>query len=308
MQRRVFLLSPLAFAQDPPPIRVDVNLVNVPFSVLDSSGKLVTDLSAADFEVVEDGVPQTVKFFARAADSPLTLAITADVSGSQDDFVKDHRRDLRDFLKAVLKPQDKATLICFGANVWQVSFPDDPASELHERLKDFQKGERRGAKRLNPSEYRDGASSVYDGLFYAAKALEGLSGRRAIILFSDGEDTSSAHHLLETIEACQEHAVTVFALRYSELRKGELTARNKYGKSMLARLALETGGLDYDASDEDLVRKAFVQIAATLRSSYDLAYTSSAPEADGTFRKIKIRARRAGLRTRHKTGYYARTS
>jgi Ca-activated chloride channel homolog len=309
MQRRRFLSllpSPLLAQQEPAPIRVEVNLVNVPFAVYDGSGRLVPDLKVEDFEITEDGQSQKIQFFSRAADSPLTLAVVADVSGSQDDFVGDHRRDLRDFLKSVMKPQDQAMLLCFGGNVWMVSPPGAPPSELHERLKDFQKGDRKNARRVSPPAYRDGASSVYDGIYEAANALRELPGRRAIILFSDGEDTSSAHHLLETIEICQEYAVTFFPLRYTELRKGEWTARNLYGRSMLSRLALETGGVDYDASDDDALRRAFAQIAEILRSSYDLAYTSTQSERDSTFRKIRIRPKNPNLRVRHKTGYYAR--
>jgi VWFA-related protein len=308
MLRRNFLFSPVLLAQDPPPIRVSVNLVNVPFSVVDGRGQLVNGLGAQDFEVFEDGVPQAIQFFSRAEDSPLTIAIVADVSGSQDDFLSDHRRDLRNFLKAVLKPQDQAMLICFGANVWLAAAPEERALNLHDKLKDFQKGHRAGMKKLNPPAYRDGASSVYDGIYEGARALGSLSGRRAIVVLTDGEDTSSAHTQIEAIEACQEYAVTLFALRYSEKRKGEWTARNLYGRSTLARIGLETGGFDYDASDEDRLREAYRQIAEILRSSYDLAYTSSQAERDGSFRKIKIRTKREGLRVRHKTGYYARVS
>jgi Ca-activated chloride channel homolog len=310
MQRRRFLSLlpfPLLAQQEPPPIRVEVNLVNVPFAVYDGSGRLIPDLKAEDFEITEDGQPQKIQFFSRAADSPLTLAVVADVSGSQDDFVGDHRRDLRDFLKSVMKPQDQAMLLCFGANVWMVSPAGAPPGELHERLKEFQKGDRKDARRVSPQIYRDGSSSVYDGVYEAAKALRELPGRRAIILFSDGEDTSSAHHLLETIEICQEYAVTFFPLRYTELRKGrDWSARNLYGRSMLSRLALETGGVDYDASEDDALRRAFAQIAEILRSSYDLAYTSTQPERDSTFRKIRIKPKNPNLRVRHKTGYYAR--
>ncbi len=309
MQRRLFLLSGFAAAsaQEPAPIRVDVNLVNVPFSVTNSTGGLVNSLSAEDFEVFEDGVPQKIRFFSRASDSPLTLAILADVSGSQEDFLKEHRRDLRDFLKTALKKQDQAMLICFGRNVYEVAPATGMADRLDDALKEFQKAKNPSAyRKLGTPEIRDNSSSFYDGVVEAARALHGLEGRRAIIVFSDGEDNSSAHHLLEAIEAAQEYAATVFALRYTELKKGQFTARNKYGRSVMQRISAETGGLEFDAAQDDNLRDAFRQIADTLRNSYDLAYSSSQADNDGTFRKIKIRAKSAGLRTRHKTGYYAR--
>ncbi|MBM3785923.1 MAG: hypothetical protein FJW30_16295, partial [Acidobacteria bacterium] len=86
-------------AQDGARITVDVKLVNVPFSVRDEKGRLVDGLTRDDIEVFEDGVPQKITHFSQSADSPLALALVSDVSGSQDEFLKDHRRDLLDFLK-----------------------------------------------------------------------------------------------------------------------------------------------------------------------------------------------------------------
>jgi len=312
MQRRLFLsLAPAPFfAQDPAPIRVDVNLVNVPFAVYDATGRLAPDLKAEDFEVFEDGQAQKIQFFSRAAESPLTLAILADVSGSQEDYLKEHRRHLKDFLRTVLKPQDKAMLVCFGANIYEVSPADAQPDRLDDALKDFQKARNTSSyRKLGPREIRDNASSFYDGVVESALALRGLEGRRAIIVFSDGEDNSSSRNLLDAIETAQEHSTTVFSLRYTEVKKGgQWSARNKYGRSVMQRLANETGGLEFDAGEEDNLKDAFRRIAETLRSSYDLAYTSTQSERDGTFRKIRIKPRSSSLRARHKTGYFARPS
>jgi Ca-activated chloride channel family protein len=312
MERRLFLsaLAGAALAQDAEPIRVTVNLVNVPFTVADASGRLVSDLGIDDFEVFEDGQAQKVRFFSRASESPLTLAVLADVSGSQDDYLKEHRKHLKDFLKTVLKPQDKAMLLCFGANVYEVSTPNAQPERLDEALKDFQKAKNVSAyRKLGPREIRDNASSFYDATTESALALRDLEGRRAIILFSDGEDNSSARNLLDAIETAQEHSVTVFCLRYTELKKGGVwSARNKYGRSVMQRIAQETGGLEFDAALEDDLKSAFRQISESLRNSYDLAYTSTQQERDSTFRKIRIRPKNPNLRVRHKTGYFARPS
>src|SRR5262245_49616222 len=84
-------------------IRVDVGLVNVGFSVRDSSGKLVTNLTESDFEIAEDGVPQKISFFGRSTDMPLNLGLIMDVSGSQQSFIRPHMHDLQEFLKMVLR-------------------------------------------------------------------------------------------------------------------------------------------------------------------------------------------------------------
>lgn len=306
MLRRLFLFSPVLLAQEP--IRVQVNLVNVPFSVRDAKGNWVTDLTAEDVEVLEDGVRQKVSFFSRAGDSPLSIAVVADVSGSQEDFLKDHRRDLKDFLKTVMRPKDQAMLVCFGHTIRLVSKFDRQPDQLDDALKEYQKAKSlKPYPIIGPVEMRDNASPVYDAIVNTAREMANESGRKAMLVFSDGEDNASAANLMDAIETAQEAGITVFCLRYTEIKKGVWRARNKYGRSVMARIASESGGMDFDAGESDDLRNEFRQIADMLRSTYDLAYTSSF-ERDGSFRKIKIRTRRDGLTTRHKTGYYARTS
>ena len=131
------------------------------------------------------------------------------------------------------------------------------------------------------------------------------SGRKALIVFSDGEDNSSAHHMLDAIESAQRENVVIFPIRYTDIRKdGRLTGRNKYGIRVMARLAKETGGADFDAEKADL-KQAFGEIGEELRSSYELAYHSTHVADDGTFHKLVIRPKRPGLTVRAKTGYFA---
>ena len=130
-------------------------------------------------------------------------------------------------------------------------------------------------------------------------------GRRALIVFSDGEDNSSAHHMMEAIEAAQANDVLLFTIRYTEVRDGRLNARNKYGMSVMERIARETGGADFDGTGKGLVN-GFRQIDEQLRSSFELAYHTSNPAGDKTFHKIVIKPKQPGLTVRSKTGYYAR--
>jgi Ca-activated chloride channel family protein len=126
-----------------------------------------------------------------------------------------------------------------------------------------------------------------------------------LLIFSDGEDNSSAWDMMDAIEQAQAEDVRVYALRYTEKRRGRLMARSKYGIRVMDRIARETGGANYDASEGDL-RKWFREIGEELRASYELAYHSTNPNRDGTFRKVVIRAKTPGLTVRAKTGYYAR--
>jgi len=302
------LAAGCGLAQDELAIRVTVPLVNVAFSVRDSSGKLVTDLAKDDLEVLDDGLPQTISFFAHSADLPLRLGLIADMSGSQEPFVQRHDHDLKTFLDHVLTPRDRAFLICFGNHLRLASDFSASPEELSAGLKRFDKNADEMTE-IGPVEHRELGTAFYDALYYSIseKLASVDTGRKALIVFSDGEDNSSAHNMLDAIESAQSQDVVFFGIRYTERdRKGRLTARNKYGTSVMARIGRETGGLDFDAEKVDLSR-AFGEIGEELRSSYELAYR--APNAgDGTFHKIVIRSKRAGLTVRSKTGYFARES
>jgi Ca-activated chloride channel family protein len=299
------LLAPLLAGQNT--IKVDVQLVNVAFSVRDASGKLVMGLNRDDFDVFEEGAPQNISFFARGADVPLTVGLVVDFSGSQEHSGKQHHRDLLAFLKSMLGPQDRAFLLCFGNHLRLASDLTADSAALIDRLDRFEKGDRKFPELGPEGEIREAGTAFYDAIYYSIREkLAGTEGgRRALILFSDGEDNSSAHHMLDAIEEAQAENVQVFALRYTESSHGRLTARNKYGIAVMDRIARETGALHLDAREGNLSRH-FDEIGDALRSSYELAYHSTNPVRDGTFRRIEIRAKAPGLTVRAKTGYFAR--
>ena len=294
--------------QDSPRIRVDVSLVNVTFTVRNAAGALVTDLTKDNFEVLDDGVPQQISFFARSADLPLSLGLIVDASGSQEHSIKRHQRDLEVFLKDVLRQRDQAFLLLFGNHLRLASDFSPSADYL---MDGFRRSERRrdsaNMPEIGPHDLRELGTAFYDALYYGTtlKLAAAQSGRKALIVFSDGEDNSSAHHMLDAIEAAQSEDVVIYSVRYTEPnKKWGLTARNKYGIGVMERIARETGGTDFDAEKADL-DQSFRQIGEELRSSYELAYRPTSPGGDGTFHKLVIRAAQPGLRVRTKSGYFA---
>jgi Ca-activated chloride channel family protein len=303
------LAAPLVCrAQAPAQIRVEVSLVNVGFSVRDEKGNLVTNLTQDDFEITEDGVPQKISFFAHSTDVPLTLGLIMDVSGSQQSFVKPHHNDLQAFLKTVLQPQDRAFLVCFGNNLRLMSDHSNSARDLVDALKEFERGKNiEEFPTIGPREHRILGTAFYDAIYHSStQMMQNVEhGRRALIIFSDGEDNSSAHHMLDAIEAAQANDVLLFTIRYTEVRDGRLNARNKYGTSVMERIARETGGADFNGQGKGLI-EGFRQIGEQLRSSFELAYHTSNPAGDKTFHKIVIKSKQPGLTVRAKTGYYAR--
>jgi len=236
-----------------------------------------------------------------------------DVSGSQDHFSKQHEHDLEVFLKEVLGPKDRVFLVTFANHIRLVSEFSPSGPEIIERMKEYQKrdkgkgkNERAEFSELGPSESRDLGTAFYDSIYYSVtEKLAREGGRRALLVFSDGEDNSSSHDMMTTIETAQGENVVVYVIRYTEKEHGKPTARNKYGTSVMDRIAKETGGAHIDAATTD-PHGYFQQIAQELRTSYELAYYPTNSVKDETFRKIVIRPKQAGLRIRTKTGYFSR--
>jgi Ca-activated chloride channel family protein len=161
---------------------------------------------------------------------------------------------------------------------------------------------------LGPKESRDLGTAFYDSMFYSVtEKVANESGRRALLVFSDGEDNSSSHDMMTAIEAAQSANVLVFTIRYTEKKRGNLTARNKYGMRVMDRVAKETGGQHIDAATTE-PKTYFRQIAEELRSSYELAYYPSNAIGDNTFRKIAIRPKQAGVTVHSRTGYFSRSA
>lgn len=289
--------------------RADVQLVNAGFSVRDTQGKLVTTLDRDDFEVLEDGVPQKISFFARSVDVPLVLGLVVDISGSQSHFVRAHEKDLKTFLTAALGAKDRAFLMCFANHLRLVTDFSPPGKDLAGALAGYIDAHDQSIyPELGPKEIRTAGTAFYDAIYYSASQMLGSvkEGRKALLILSDGEDNSNAHHMMDAIEAAQSENVLLFTVRYTEIEDHRLNARNKYGTSVMTRIAKETGSADFDASEKGLAED-FRQIGEQLRSAYELSYHSTNPDADGTFRKISIRAKQPGLKVVAKTGYYAKS-
>jgi Ca-activated chloride channel family protein len=301
----VLLTAGVALSRSQEPIRVKVSLVSVSFVARDGRGALVDNLTQDDVDVFEDAIPQKIAFFSRSADVPLTLGLVVDASGSQDHFSKQHKNDLEVFFKDVLGPKDRIFLVGFANHIRLVTDFSQSGGDLLEEWKKYQKGSGKFPV-LGLDEDRDLGTAFYDSIFYSVtEKLAKENGRRAILLFSDGEDNSSSHDMMTTIETTQSENVVVYAIRYTDKEHGKLTARNKYGTSVMDRVAKETGGAHIDAETTD-PHTYFRQIAEELRTSYELGYYPTDPLRDDSFRKIVIKPKREGIKIRAKTGYFSR--
>lgn len=307
------------------PIRVRTNLVNVGFTARNPQGALVDALTENDISVFEDGVQQKIAYLKRSVDAPLTLGLIVDGSGSQEKLAKEHQHDLGIFLKDVLGPNDRAFLVYFGNHLRLLSDYSQSSEELMSRYEAYTKTENHtvilgiGSKKnkknadepkipeLGPQEEREAGTAYFDAIYYSvAEKLAQETGRRALIIFSDGEDNSSEYDQMSAIEAAQSSDVLIFTIRYTENgKKGQLSARNKYGVRVMARVAKETGGADFDARKMD-PHEYFKQIGEELRSMYEAGYYSTNSDKDETFRKVLVKPTIEGVKIRSKPGYYAR--
>ncbi len=300
------LLPLCALAQGFPPLKVETHLIDTTVSVHDTTGGLVNDLTKDDLSIVEDGVPQTIRFFSHADQLNLSIGLVIDASKSQEKFIKNHERDIADFLHRTLLPGDRAFALCFGNHLRLVSDWTGDQTAIIESLRSYDKGHR-DSPELGPTENRELGTALNDAIFYSIteRMADVHRRRKVLVVFSDGEENSSEHDLIDAIEAAQNNDVLVYAIRYTELDHGKMKARDRYGIRELDHLTAQTGGNSYDIHTMK-VSQVFAEIAGELRSLYGVAYQSTNRVRDGSFRKIVIQPNRPGIVLRARAGYYAK--
>jgi Ca-activated chloride channel family protein len=299
-------LSIIVFqGQETTPFRAEVNLVNITAVVRSRAGALIGDLKQDELEILEDGIPQTIRYFARQTDLPLSLGLIVDTSGSQEHFIKRHDRDVHTFLEEVLRPDDQAFAVCFGNHLRLVSDFSSSAAEMIEAMRRYAKGDYHFPE-IGPKEDRDLGTALYDAVYFSAiEKMNRMRGeRRAFLVFSDGEENSSEHDLLDAIAAAQNTNTLVYCIRYTHKEHGRLNARNRYGIRVMQHLSSLTGAADFDGTAEDL-KNVFAAINEELRSMYEIGYVSKNTAQDGAFRKLTVRCSRPGAIVHAKSGYYA---
>jgi Ca-activated chloride channel family protein len=279
---------------------VDAKLVNVLCTVRDRDGAFVKDLTKEDFQIREDGRPQEISHFAREVDTPLTVILMIDVSGSVSRIIGIEKAAAARFFSEVLRPGDKAAVVGFAQMiaVWQ----DFTASvELLEGAIDqagpFVLG------RL--PEFRPrGGTLLYDAVnLVATHKLKKQTGRKTMVVITDGHDNGSLVNLDTANKAAQEADAVIYAIHYedaSQFRHGEAT-----GMAALEKLSEPTGGRAFDVSDKLPLEKIFDTIGEEMRSQYGLGYRPSNEALDGTFRRLEVKTSKSGLQIRTRSGYYA---
>jgi VWFA-related protein len=295
-----------------PPIatlKVNVQVVNLYFNVKDKHGALIPNLKKEDFQVSEDGKPQTIKYFAAESDQPLTLGLLIDTSGSQMRVLPMEQDVGAAFLRDVLTPKDLAFLINFdiAVNLLQ-DFTSDTArlrrSMEETRINDgggSGAGGIAGAGQGTIPNARPKGTLLYDAVYLASREkLQPESGRKALVLLTDGGDQGSDETLANAIEAAQRSEVIVYVIMIAD------RAHFMPGDNEMHKLADQTGGHVIDVgNDPKKLRQAFDQIGAELRSQYMIGYTPANTALDGKYRKLEIKAAAPDYKIQARKGYYA---
>ncbi len=293
-------------------ISVDVDVVNILATVRDKDGRLVNNLTKDDFILEEEGEPQTITYFSRQTDLPLTLGLLVDTSVSQERLIGEETRASSQFFTQVLRlKKDLAFLISFDIDVELLQDLTGSADLLRRGLEKLQiQG---GTGGLHPGPVPTSGTPpgtvLFDGVYLAAdEMMRNQVGRKALVLISDGVDSGSRVKEEKAIEAAQRADAVIYAVRYFDrgfyYGGGGFGGAGGYGT--LKTLARETGGSAFEVSRKQPLSQIYDTIQDELRSQYSIGYTSS-NDQEG-FRKIKLRTKDKKLKVQTRSGYYPRSS
>ena len=295
-------------------LKLSVNLVDVVFTVKDKAGNLVPHLTKDDCTVSEDKQPQTLKSFVSETHMPLTLGILLDTSGSQQRVLSLEQDVGSQFLERVIKQKDEAFLLSFDVDV--------------DLLQDYTNNPRLLARAMNKAEINtaggNGAAGIpgagggtvptigdpkgtllYDAVYLAAnRKMNQETGRKAMILLTDGEDEGSRTKINDAIAAAQKSNVIIYTILIAD--RGFYGGFGYSGFSAMKKMTEETGGRLIDVGNNGKkLEAAFQQIEDELRTQYMASYTPSNAKLDGSFRKLSVECRGDGLKVQVRKGYYA---
>jgi VWFA-related protein len=293
----------------PAAIKVDVDVVSILASVRDKRGGLVANLEKSDFTVLEDGKAQTIKYFTRETDLPLTIGLLIDVSRSQENLIEIERSAASAFFSQVLRPKDEAFLISFGEESELLQDYTSSARMLTSAMRDLRVSSGVGGLGPGPVPTAGGprGTVLYDAVYLAAaEKLKSEVGRKVIVVITDGVDEGSKLSENEAIMAAQKADTVIYSIEYSDSRAyGFGISLGSSGGGVLRKMSDETGGHAYRVDRSNSLDKIFTQLQEEMRSQYMIGYTSLNEGKDGGYRKLEIKMANKDLKAQARKGYYA---
>jgi VWFA-related protein len=314
---------PVSTAPAPPPeempvatLKVNVNLVDVIFTVKDKTGNLVPHLTKEDCTVSEDKQPQTLKNFAAETHLPVTLGILLDTSYSQRRVLQLEQDAGSQFLERMIKPKDQAFLLSVDVNVELLQDLTNNVRQLSHALykAEINTAGGNGGSGMPgagggtiPTPGGTRGTVLYDAVYQASRdKLNQETGRKALILLTDGQDEGSTVKINDAIAAAQKANVLVYVILIADVHGYWEQGMAYTGFSPMKKMTEETGGRLIDVGNNGKkLADAFQQIEDELRTQYVASYTPSNTKLDGGFRKLAVECRGDGLKVQVRKGYYA---
>jgi Ca-activated chloride channel family protein len=282
-----FVLYSSFFSQAQPVFRAGVDLTTFAATITDRKGNIVTDLTRADFEVIEDGKPQSIQYFANGEGEtapPMHLGLMVDASGSMQNDMKLAQGAAIKFLNMLPDAED-ITLVDFDTQVRITRYPQRDFARLVERIRQRK---------------ADGWTALYDALGTYLDGADAQEGRKILVMYTDGADSRSAISLSETLTLLKASQVTVYAIGLVE---NTGSARLQL-QMTLRQLTEATGGQAFFPSAMKDVENAYDKVLAEIKGQYHLGYLSTNTSKDGEWRKVEIKVKRPDLKVRSRKGYY----
>ena len=277
-----------------PAFRSGVDVVSLTVTVTDPAGRYVTDLGADDFTILEDGVTQEIGFFNRTS-LPLSVALLVDSSASMDEKMQTAQTAALGFVES-LRPQDSVQVVDFDSRVAVAAPFGTPRQEVAKAIRSIVAG---------------GSTSLYNAIYVTLKDLKKIETpggteerRRAVIVLSDGEDTSSLVSYEEVLELARRSETSIYAIG---IRTREPGAGKGYNEAdfVLRQLTSQTGGRVFFPTRISELPAIYEVVSQELSSQYLVGYTSSNGRRDGQWRRVAVRTSRPGATARTRMGYYA---
>lgn len=268
--------------------RSGVELATFGVTVVDRRGNLVTDLTRDDFEVIEDGRPEELQYFAVGDGDtapPLHVGLMLDASGSMQNDLRLAQGASIKFLNLLPHSED-ITLVDFDTQVRITRYPQRDFPRLVERI-----------RQRKP----DGWTALYDALGTFLDGVDRQEGRRILVMYTDGADSRSVLTLGETLTLLRASPVTVYAIGFV----GNAGSSRQRLQMTLMQLTEVTGGQAFFPSSMKGVEDAYDQVLAEISGQYHLGYLSDNTTADGAWRKVEITVKRPDVRVRARKGYFA---
>jgi Ca-activated chloride channel homolog len=269
--------------------RTGIDLVTFGVTAVDRKGNLITDLTQDDFELVEDGHPQTIKYFTRGlgdGESGAThLGLMLDTSGSMETDLKMARSAAIKFLNLLPEAED-ITLVDFDTEIRVMQYPQRDFARLVERI-----------RMRKP----DGWTALYDALGVYLDGADGRDGRTVLVMYTDGADSRSRLNFGDLMDLLKASQVTVYAVGLIE-HTGSL--RNEV-RMRLQQMVDATGGQAFFPTALKDLDSSYEKVLAEIKAQYQLGYSSSNLKRDGSWRKVDIKVKRPDVRLRTRKGYFA---